>query len=38
VTPKGTSDVDLPPSDRTALQIVQGYLAVKTANKHAEPA
>jgi len=27
VTPKGTTDVDLPPTDRTALQIVQGYLA-----------
>jgi len=27
VTPKGTSDVELPPSDRTALQIVRGYLA-----------
>jgi len=26
VTPKGTTDVELPPSDRTALQIVQGYL------------
>jgi 3-oxoacyl-[acyl-carrier-protein] synthase-3 len=35
VTPKGTTDVELPPSDRTALQIVQGYLAKK---KHPEPA
>jgi 3-oxoacyl-[acyl-carrier-protein] synthase-3 len=26
VAPKGTSDVELPPSDRTALEIVQGYL------------
>jgi 3-oxoacyl-[acyl-carrier-protein] synthase III len=26
VTPKGTTDIDLPPSDRTALQIVQGFL------------
>ena len=26
VTPKGTADVELPPSDRTALEIVQGYL------------
>ena len=25
-TPLGTTDVDLPPSDRTALEIVQGYL------------
>jgi 3-oxoacyl-[acyl-carrier-protein] synthase-3 len=25
-TPIGTADVDLPPSDRTALEIVQGYL------------
>ena len=25
-TPIGTTDVDLPPSDRTALEIVQGYL------------
>jgi 3-oxoacyl-[acyl-carrier-protein] synthase-3 len=30
VTPKGTSDVELPPSNRTALEIVQGYLARKT--------
>jgi 3-oxoacyl-[acyl-carrier-protein] synthase-3 len=29
VTPKGTADVELPPSDRTALQIVQGYLQKK---------
>ena len=29
VTPKGTTDIDLPPSDRTALQIVQGYLQKK---------
>jgi 3-oxoacyl-[acyl-carrier-protein] synthase-3 len=29
VTPKGTTDVELPPSDRTALQIVQGYLRKK---------
>jgi 3-oxoacyl-[acyl-carrier-protein] synthase-3 len=27
VTPKGTTDVDLPPTDRTALQIVKGFLA-----------
>ena len=26
VTPKGTSDVELPPSSRTALEIVRGYL------------
>jgi 3-oxoacyl-[acyl-carrier-protein] synthase-3 len=26
VAPKGTSAVELPPSDRTALEIVQGYL------------
>jgi 3-oxoacyl-[acyl-carrier-protein] synthase-3 len=25
-TPRGTSDVELPPCDRTALEIVQGYL------------
>jgi 3-oxoacyl-[acyl-carrier-protein] synthase III len=30
VTPLGTTDVELPPSDRTALQIVQGYLKQKT--------
>ena len=28
-TPKGTVDVELPPSDRTALEIVQGYRAKK---------
>ncbi len=28
-TPKNVSDVDLPPSDRTALEIVQGYLKKK---------
>jgi 3-oxoacyl-[acyl-carrier-protein] synthase-3 len=28
-TPLGTTDVDLPPSDRTALEIVQGYLRQK---------
>jgi 3-oxoacyl-[acyl-carrier-protein] synthase-3 len=38
VTPRGTTDVDLPPSDRTALQIVQGYLAEKAAVRHPEPA
>jgi 3-oxoacyl-[acyl-carrier-protein] synthase III len=26
VTPKGTTDVELPPSNRSALEIVQGYL------------
>jgi 3-oxoacyl-[acyl-carrier-protein] synthase-3 len=35
VTPKGTTDVDLPPSAKTALEIVQGYLK---KNKLAEPA
>jgi 3-oxoacyl-[acyl-carrier-protein] synthase-3 len=25
-SPIGTTDIDLPPSDRTALEIVQGYL------------
>jgi 3-oxoacyl-[acyl-carrier-protein] synthase-3 len=25
-TPRGTSDVELPPCDRTALEIVQGYV------------
>ncbi|MDH4105146.1 MAG: 3-oxoacyl-ACP synthase, partial [Gammaproteobacteria bacterium] len=29
VTPKGMADVELPPSDRTALQIVQGFLQKK---------
>jgi 3-oxoacyl-[acyl-carrier-protein] synthase-3 len=29
VTPKATSDVDLPPSDRSALEIVQGFLNKK---------
>lgn len=29
VTPKGTTDVDLPPSDRSALEIVQSYLQRK---------
>jgi 3-oxoacyl-[acyl-carrier-protein] synthase-3 len=28
-TPLGTTDVELPPSDRTALEIVQGYLQQK---------
>lgn len=28
-TPLGTTDVELPPSDRTALEIVQGYLRQK---------
>jgi 3-oxoacyl-[acyl-carrier-protein] synthase-3 len=36
VTPKGTADVELPPSDRTALEIVQGYLKKKI--EQAEPA
>ncbi len=29
VTPLGESDVELPPSDRTALEIVKGYMAAK---------
>jgi 3-oxoacyl-[acyl-carrier-protein] synthase-3 len=33
VTPLGTTDVDLPPSDRTALEIVQGY--IKRKQRHA---
>ena len=37
VTPKGTTDVDLPPSDRTALEIVQGYLR-KAPARAAAPA
>jgi 3-oxoacyl-[acyl-carrier-protein] synthase-3 len=35
VTPKGTSDVELPPGNKTALDIVRGYLSKKA---HAEPA
>lgn len=31
VTPKGTTDVDLPPSSKSALEIVQGYLRKKEA-------
>jgi 3-oxoacyl-[acyl-carrier-protein] synthase-3 len=29
VTPLGTVDVELPPCDRTALELVQGYIAAK---------
>ena len=29
VTPRDESDIVLPPCDRTALQIVQGYIAAK---------
>ncbi len=36
VTPKGTTDVELPPSDRTALEIVQGYR--RTKSRQAESA
>jgi 3-oxoacyl-[acyl-carrier-protein] synthase-3 len=33
VTPKGTSDVELPPCDATALEMVQGYQRRKAAAK-----
>jgi 3-oxoacyl-[acyl-carrier-protein] synthase III len=33
VTPKGTSDVELPPCDTTALEMVQGYQRRKAAAK-----
>jgi 3-oxoacyl-[acyl-carrier-protein] synthase-3 len=32
-TPIGTSDIELPPCDKTALQIVQGLIAHKAASK-----
>ncbi|HWJ06941.1 MAG TPA: ketoacyl-ACP synthase III [Steroidobacteraceae bacterium] len=31
VTPKGTTDVELPPSSKSALEIVQGYMRKKEA-------
>jgi 3-oxoacyl-[acyl-carrier-protein] synthase III len=36
-TPRGESPVDLPPSDRTALQIVQDVLAIKKVLTNEEP-
>ena len=33
VTPLGTSDAELPPPQKTALQMVQGYLAVKRGSR-----
>jgi len=34
VTPKGTTDVDLPPCDKTALELVQGYIRKKEADPY----
>jgi 3-oxoacyl-[acyl-carrier-protein] synthase-3 len=34
VTPKGTTDVDLPPCDKTALELVRRYIAKKNADPH----
>ena len=33
VTPLGTTDAELPPPQKTALQMVQGYLAVKRGSR-----
>jgi 3-oxoacyl-[acyl-carrier-protein] synthase-3 len=34
VTPKGTTDVDLPPCDKTALELVQEYIRKKDADPY----
>jgi 3-oxoacyl-[acyl-carrier-protein] synthase-3 len=34
VTPKGTTDADLPPCDKTALQLVQGFIQKKAADPY----
>jgi 3-oxoacyl-[acyl-carrier-protein] synthase-3 len=34
VTPKGTTDVDLPPCDKTALELVQGFIQRKVADPY----
>ena len=34
VTPKGTTDVDLPPCDKTALELVQGFIQKKAADPY----
>jgi 3-oxoacyl-[acyl-carrier-protein] synthase-3 len=33
VTPKGTTDVELPPCDKTALEMVQEFQRRKTAHR-----
>ena len=33
VTPLGASDAELPPPSKTALEMVQGYLAVKRGSR-----
>jgi 3-oxoacyl-[acyl-carrier-protein] synthase-3 len=32
-TPLGTSDADLPPCTKSALEIVRGYMAVKRGSR-----
>jgi 3-oxoacyl-[acyl-carrier-protein] synthase III len=34
VTPKGTTDVELPPCDQTALELVQGFIRKKAADPY----
>jgi 3-oxoacyl-[acyl-carrier-protein] synthase-3 len=34
VTPKGTTDVDLPPCDKTALELVQDYIRRKDTDPY----
>jgi 3-oxoacyl-[acyl-carrier-protein] synthase-3 len=34
VTPKRTTDVDLPPCDKTALEMVQGFIRDKESDPH----
>jgi hypothetical protein len=34
VTPKGTTDVDLPPCDQTALELVRGFIQKKAGDPY----
>jgi len=34
VEPKGTTDVDLPPCDKTALELVQGFIRKKASDPY----
>ena len=34
-TPLGTSDAELPPCEKTALEMVRGYMALKKGSRHA---
>jgi 3-oxoacyl-[acyl-carrier-protein] synthase-3 len=38
VTPKGTTDIDLPPCEKTALQMVQEIMTIKTPHERSEAA